>query len=278
MLRVLVDNGIVSASDFAEGAIERKPLRWGTGTSTVEITGFQRVPLDTDPTIQREKDALFTIGRSAREGNTELYTYFELQAEQWRRNRGRDFAGNAFRGCALKRCEAALVRSSYFQGISMDAAVAKGGKKDRRNGVDCGVSQIAFFKFLLDLRPENVEQLIALGPPTVSSDFDRASLSDLAWFQHASRIAPSEENLPDFFHLWTAKRNAMDVFLTLEKKLPQYAVELKRRGLLGDLSVMRPTELVGKLGVTELDPVPLEPGKFYTFDHLMGRHFVGWER
>lgn len=278
MLRVLLDNGVVSASDFAEGAIQRQTFRWGTRTTSVEIAGFQRVPPDANLEIQREKDALFTVGRLVHEGKLELYTYFELMAEQWRRNKGRDQAGNAFRGCTVRHCRAALDRSSHFQGISMDAVIAKGGRKDRKAGVDCGISQIAFLTFLLDLKPEHVEQLIALGPPIVRDDFDCESLRDLDWFKRAARVAPSEENLPDFFHLWTGRRNSMDVFLTLEKNLPRYAGELDRLGLLQPLAVFRPTELLQSFGIRELDPIPLETGRFYSFGELMGKHFDRWPK
>ncbi len=243
----------------------------------MEIAGFRRVASAPDPDMQLQRDALFTIGRLAREGQLELYTYFELMVEQWRHKKGREQVGSAFRGCAWQKCKAALERTSYFQGIGMDALMAKGGKEDRKHGkTENNLSQITFFKFLLDLSPESAERYIAFGQPIVRTDFDKASLRDLDWFKRASRVAPSDENLPDFFHLWTARRNGMDVFLTLEKKLPKWADSLAQNELLGQLSILRPTDLAQKLGVDELDPVPFEMDTFYSFWELIGNDFKGW--
>lgn len=279
MLSVLVDNGVVSASDFAEDATQPKTLAWGSESVTTVISGFQRVSLDADPEMQLQKDALFTIGRLSRERKIQLFTYWELMAEQWRRGKARDLVGNAFRGCAWKHCRPALERSAYFQGMDMKSFIAKGGRKDRKAGdLDPELSQIHFFKFLLALEPESVAVLLDHGPALVNDEFERESLKDLNWFKCAAGIAPSAENLPDFFHLWTARRNSMDVFLTLEKKLPAYANQLEKQRLLGALSVFRPTNLAHKLGVAQLDPVPLEIGKFYSYADLLGNPFDGWEK
>lgn len=274
---MLVDNGVVSASDFTEGASQTQSVAHGLRSINVQVAGFQRVALDSDPDMQLQKDALFSIGRLAREGKVELYTYFELMAEQWRGNKGRDHAGNAFRGCAWNTCKPALERSSYFRGIGMDAVIAKGGRKDRKAGkTELGVSQIAFFKFLISLSREHAEELIKFGQPIVGTDFDRESLRDLDWFRNATSVAPSDENLADFFHLWTARRNSINVFLTLEKKLPRFAAELGTLGLMGTLRVLRPTEFLHSLGLRKLDPVPFRPNRFYSFAELMGSQFRGW--
>jgi hypothetical protein len=60
----------------------------------------------------------------------------------------------------------------------------------------------------------------------------------------------------------------MDVLLTLEKKLPRTADQLKRRKqdpIDVSIPVLRPTELLLQLGVTVPDAVPIEPGRFYSY-------------
>ena len=60
----------------------------------------------------------------------------------------------------------------------------------------------------------------------------------------------------------------MDALLTLEKKLPRIADQLKRRKqnpIDASVAILRPTELLLQLGVTVPDTVPIEPGRFYSY-------------
>jgi len=60
----------------------------------------------------------------------------------------------------------------------------------------------------------------------------------------------------------------MDALLTLEKRLPRTVEQLKRRkqhAIDIGIAVLRPTELLGQLKVSELDDVPVKPGRFYSY-------------
>jgi hypothetical protein len=62
--------------------------------------------------------------------------------------------------------------------------------------------------------------------------------------------------------------NGLDAFLTLEKKLPRSIEKLKNRNekvIDFDLAILRPTDLLQLLGITTIDTVPIQPGRFYTY-------------
>jgi hypothetical protein len=141
----------------------------------------------------------------------------------------------------------------------------KGGKSDREKGIPPSeFSQIAFFKWLSLLSREEIVVFVNNSKLLELDDFEVLSLHDLPWFQVLSRAFVSPENLPDCFHLWTARRNGMDVVLTLEKKLPR-TIRRKQGAIDPVVAVLRPTEPLRRLNVTELDVVPVEPGRFYSY-------------
>jgi hypothetical protein len=87
-MKVLLDNGVVSSSNFLVAASREQQVKWGKTVECISIDGFKRADLDHDPDQQREKDASFTIGRLVRAGRISLHTYSELSVENWRRGRG----------------------------------------------------------------------------------------------------------------------------------------------------------------------------------------------
>jgi hypothetical protein len=63
----------------------------------------------------------------------------------------------------------------------------------------------------------------------------------------------------------------MDVFLTLEKKLPKIGNQIEKSKQIGveyPTKVRRPIEFLHSIGITDLDPVPIEPGRFYPFGEV----------
>jgi len=154
----------------------------------------------------------------------------------------------------------------------MNEWIAKGGKKDKKHGItlsDC--NQIPFLEWLALLPPKSTKAIIDHGGILKLDDFEVASLQDLSWFQTMTRLLGSSDHLPDCFHLWTARRNGLDAFLTLEKKLPRSIEQIKnRREKAIDLSVavLRPTELLHTLGIDEIDPVPYLPERFYSYSEI----------
>jgi hypothetical protein len=100
------------------------------------------------------------------------------------------------------------------------------------------------------------------------TDFEIDSLQNLKYFQMLCATGRSPEHYPDIFHLWTAQRNRIDVFLTLERKLPEMASRAERSMKIEPqfpTKVLRPIEFLQLLGITCPDPVPLEPNRFYPF-------------
>jgi hypothetical protein len=268
-MKVLLDNGVISSSNFLVAASREQQVKWGKTVECISIDGFKRADLDHDPDQQREKDALFTIGRLVRAGRISLHTYSELSVENWRRGRGSEPLVNALSKCEVHKCPSAIERSKIVQTIDMKEWLAKGGKSDRKKGLPFShFNQAPYFKWLSLLSPDERAFLVNRASMLNLDDFEVASLHDLPWFQTLSRVFGGDENLPDCFHVWTARRNELDVFLTIEKKLPRSIQQIEgRRTKAIDLSVavLRPTGLLQLLGITEIDAVPIEPGRFYTY-------------
>jgi hypothetical protein len=201
-MKILVDNGVISGSDFLVGDSREQELKWGDLSARSAIAGFRRVDVDRDADQQREKDALFTIGRIAREGRVTLHTYSELMIEDWRGSRGRNPFVNAFEKCKFHQCQAAIERSKFRQTINMDEWLTKGGRRDREKGIAFSeFSQNAFFQWLTSLSFRDVTLLLSHANTLKLDDFEIASLRDLSWFQALSRALASSENLPDCFHI-----------------------------------------------------------------------------
>ncbi len=79
-------------------------------------------------------------------------------------------------------------------------------------------------------------------------------------------IGQSEENYPDVFHLWTAQRNRIDAILALDTKFANIAKQIENSGKIRleyRTRVMQPIEFLASIGIVGLDPVPIEPDRFY---------------
>jgi hypothetical protein len=266
-LRVLLDAGVVIHSEFAEPDLKETPLRWSDG-STLSVSGLKRKrPSDTEDD-RKQKEALFTVGRMIREHTIEGYTYSEIDHET---NRGapsiQEF--NALYGCTIHKCEPAVERSRFFRTSDFRDFFAKGGKKDRRAGlIGGGSSQIDFLQFLSSLDSRCVDELVAQAGLIGLTQFEIDSLRDLVWFQFVCERSGSSENYPDMFHLWTAKRNHLDAFLTLETKLPNIVNGMKnekKKRIDIAIEVLRPLDLLHRFGISAPDPVPINAGRFYPF-------------
>jgi hypothetical protein len=269
LMKILLDTGVISNADFLEGDSRIQELKWGGGSTRTTIAGFRRVEPVRDTDQQNEKDALFTVGRLAREGRIALHTYSELNVEMWRRPRGRDPLLNAFLECRITQCPAPVERSKFRATIDMNKWIAKGGKSDLDKGIPPSESsQIAFFQWLSNLTDEATAAFLNHSKLLGLDDFEVVSLQDLPWFQALAHAFVSPENLPDCFHLWTARRNGMHALVTLEKKLPRTIAQLKKRkqgAIDPGVAVLRPTELLRQLNLTEVDDVPVAPGRFYSY-------------
>jgi hypothetical protein len=272
-MKILVDTGVISSADFLTGDSRIQELKWGNVSAHTRIAGFKRVEPDKDADQQREKDALFTIGRLARQGRITLYTYRELTVEIWRRPRGKEPLLNAFLQCQFQQCPAPIERSKFRTTIDMNEWFAKGGRSDRGKGIPpTEFSQIPFLQWLSNLSDQETATLVLHSKTLRLDDFEVLSLNDLRWFQALTGAFASPENMPDCFHIWTARRNSLDALLILEKKLPRTIEQLRRRkqgSIDTGVAVLRPTELLHQLGVVEIDTVPVDPGRFYSYMEII---------
>jgi len=269
-MRVMLDNGIFGHSQFAESVLGPQGPRFGIHDQDNQVWGFVRKTLDPDREYQSQIDALFTVGRLIREKRIEAFTYCELMFESFNRVIG-ETAFDAFAGCARSDCPPALMRSR-FRGGDGFAFARKGGKKDRKRGLDTGLSQIDFMEWLCTLDDRHIAAILECNAILGLTEFEIGSLRNLSCFQRLCAISQSQENYPDMFHLWTAQRNRMDVFLTLEKKLTQIFKHIEHARIIEiehQTTVLRPLEFLRLLGVAEPDPVPIEPGRFYPAHEFM---------
>ena len=272
-MRILLDNGIFSHGEFAEPAIRKTTVRWGGTEQLCEVSGVVRKVPDKNLGYQRQKEALFTVGRLIREGHIQAFDYWEVDCERWRGSPGIQVC-NALRGCEskIKRCQPALQRSKFCQTIEFTKAISKGGKKDHKTGVPpSGVSQVAFFERLCSLSNESVAPFIAHAAQIGLTAHDIGSLENIDWFQFLCRRSGSPENYPDVFHLWTAERNDFDALLTLEGGLPKLVSRVKnerRKVPTIKTEVLRPMDLLRHLGVDNPDPVPMDVERFYLLHEL----------
>jgi hypothetical protein len=261
----MLDNSILSHSQFAEWrSIIAEVVRDGN-LHSVQQLGLVRRKADPNFAYQSQMDALFTIGRLIRERRIYGFTYAELSLEGWKRNVGEQ-AFDALGDCKIESCHAPMERSRFFKAGRFEDYMAKGGKKDRKAGKNLSMSQIRFVQMLLDLTEDNVRELISLREMLQITPFEIESLHNLPWFRTMCRVAQSPENYPDMFHVWAAQRNRMDVFLTLEITLTNIAAKFPvNKSCLASFptSVLRPLQLLERLGIEETDPVPIKAGHFY---------------
>jgi hypothetical protein len=269
-MRVMLDNSVYAHSQFAESAMGPQWPRFGTHDQNNPVIGFVRKTLDPNPEHQAQMDSLFTVGRLIRENTIEAFTYRELLYESMNRIIGeREF--DAMVGCAVTNCPPALERSRFQMGNFFDFA-RKGGKKDRELDRETTLSQIHFMQWLCCLDESSISTLIGMKATLGLTDFEVESFQNLKCFQKLCAISQSPENYPDMFHLWTAQRNRMAVFLTLDKKLTEIGKHIEHSrgtGIEYPTKVFRPLELLRLVGVTNPDPVPIEPGQFYPLHELM---------
>ena len=258
-VRILLDNGVFIHSEFAEGAEKATSLRWAN-KDPVFLHGFVRKAPVRD---QEQMEALFTVGRLIREGRIEAFDYNEIQFEGMKHKRGLPVC-NALQGCCPRTCPPAVQRSKFRTTHNFAEFISKGGKEDREAGIaPAEGNQIAFFQWLRTLTRADIEALIPLIDLTV---FEIENLRNIEWFKSLCQRSQSPENYPDVFHLWTAERNGLDAFLTLDATFQNLVCGVRNekvRKIEIRAEVLRPLDLLQKLGIDKPDPVPMEHNRFY---------------
>ncbi len=261
--KVLLDHSIVTHSSRMHWV--KKPLDGVVGQLLANpLLGAERVAPFANPEWEAEAEAIYTVGKLIREKKVEAVSSMELKWEAFRDYFGRPPL-DALEGCEVGIVPNAIERGK-FVGASLGDYVKKGGKKDQENG-GSHVSQIAFFKWLCQLGAESVERLLELQGSLKLTEFECESLRGLDWFKALSKRLRSDENLPDAFHLWTAKRNDIGVFLTLDRRLINHAasIEQEKTGFKLGVKVRSPISFLQDEGVAQPEPYPCHPGQFYTF-------------
>jgi hypothetical protein len=241
---------------------------WGNAE---HVHALVRKTTDKNPSYQEQMNALFTVGRMIREKIIEPYQYWEIECE---RLRGapeiQEF--NALRGCEVKRCDPALQRSKFRKTVNLVDIFSKGGRKDVKKGIELGqANQIAFFEWLRTLQREHIELLISHAEVIKLTEFEINSLRDIEYFQFLCNRSGSRENYPDVFHLWTAKRNNLDAFLTLESALPELVSRIRsEKSKTPEIvaKVLQPLDLLKALGIDKPDLVPIDFDRFYHLHEL----------
>jgi hypothetical protein len=269
-MRVLLDNGVFSHSGFAEGAVMQTAVHWGDTDLVLPVQGLVRKAPQENAEYQSQIEALFTVGRLIREGRIEAYDYSEILFERMR-HRTEVQAYNALHGCRIHRCPPAVERSRFRSSTNFMDTISKGGKNDQKKSVKKGTTlgnanQISFFKWLCTLRKEHVDALISQAALIGLTAFEIESLKNVDWFQFLCERSESSENYPDVFHLWTAERNGFDALLTLDGKLQNLVSRVRNekvRKVEIKTKVVRPLDLLPKLGIDKPDPVPMDANRFY---------------
>lgn len=260
-VRVLLDNGVLSHSQYAVGAKKLVDLDLGNGVILHEyIEGFTRKPLHDDQEEQKEMDLLFTIGKLIRDGAIVPYTYTELKCEKWRGDYDLDVF-NALQGCDVIECQPPIERRK-FSNLSCSLGSATANQYVSKN------EQKIFLIWLAESELSEIDIAINQDRQWELSDFEIDSFKNISWFQGLCKDLRSPKNYPDAYHLWTAERNKLDVFLTLEKKLPKMiaqAKQKKRSPLNMNAHVMRPSDFLQALDIVKYEEVPMEVGKFYDY-------------
>ncbi len=261
MTKVLLDHSVMTNCSRMHWTNRPMPHPQG-GFFAAKLIVAERVHPFANPVHEEEAEAILAVGRLIHQKKVVAFTSMELKVEGLR-----DFLGmeplDAFARCEVQFVPNAVERSRFVQ-AALDVYVRKGGKRDGE-GNDNRFSQIAFFEWLCSLSPEAVTRIIEQRAARNLSDFDCESLLDLEWFKGLNSRLRNREDLPDAFHLWTAIRNRLDVFLTLDHKLIRKVESINREksGFRIAVQVLSPREFLKREGIAEPAPYPCKPGVDY---------------
>jgi len=247
-ITILFDNCINSLSDSLQGTIKSQEVVWGDNVQEVKIVGYERRPLpDAEQLWKRQQIVcLPTVGRIAKEGKIELYTYNELQHEAWKRPGSfpPNLLGNLFAGISFKRVDAAVERS-FFSQMELSEYILK-------------KQVIEFCNWLLNSKVEDLA-----GRQWAQERYPAFLLNNLRGVQRFRDLCNglAEKQYPDAFHLWTAEVNEIEFFLTTDQKFIRVMTETKRLHL--PCRPLSPSDLLDILEIHERDSFKYETNQFY---------------
>ncbi len=180
--------------------------------------------------LQPEIETLPDVAQLIRDGRLKAFTTNELYAEAFRvQNFPPPDYIDIFEGCSIARLPAPFERSKF--GVSGEQFM---NKED----------VIAYCKSVfLTPTQERIEKFIEgmqCNPRYDLSPFEERCLRNATVFQNLCR-GIDESHYPDALHLWTAEENALDAFLTLDRKFRNV---VERQGINFRCRIMYPTELL----------------------------------
>ena len=247
-ITIFIDNCIISLSDTMQGTAKVQKIVWGDIAQDVKITGFERKPMPSaDQAWKRDQiECLLTVGRIAREGKVELYTYNELTNEAWKRPGSfpSNVLGNLLAGVTFKHVDAAVERSFFFQ-METSEYISK-------------EQMVKFCKWLLESKVETLADRLK-----GQERYPTFLLNNLRGVKRFREICKglAEKQYPDAFHLWTAEVNDIEYFLTTDKKFIRAMTETKRINL--PCRPLSPSDLLDMLEIKERDPFEYEENQFF---------------
>ena len=160
--------GVLTGETWIERAV-----RWAGQDLTIHIAGWKPKPHVDGAWLQEQTSCLPTIARLATQGSILLYTYSELQFEEWRgQPKMMGTFGDLFWRKASKKCPAAVNRPRFRKSIDFHYYLEKD-------------ELIGFCSFLLMLEPSVLQGAAAFWntlPP-----FDQENLLQLGQFKSLCR-------------------------------------------------------------------------------------------
>lgn len=226
-----------------------KTLRWGGRDLTSPVAGWKPKPHIGGEWLREQVRCLPTISRLVAQGAILLYTYSELEFEEWSgRPEMMGTFGDLFSRRAIRKCPAAVNRPRFRQNVDFHYYLERD-------------ELISFCNFLLALEPSLLQEATAFW--NTLPVLEQENLLQLGRFKSLCRSL-SKKHYPDAFHLWTAETNRLGYFLTMDRKFPRALST--NRSLDFRCKAVSPDKLLNSLGVSERDPFP------YTDSHPRTYH------
>jgi|SRR5271166_5901509 len=95
----LVDLSVLRRGVLTQDALVQKTIRWAGRDFLTPVAAWMPKPQPKESWLRRQIECLPTISRLARESKIVLYTYSELEFEEWQGRRGMQ---GTFGDCFLK--------------------------------------------------------------------------------------------------------------------------------------------------------------------------------
>lgn len=239
-ISVLLDNSIIRDSVVAQSIETSKIVRFGDTEYVFPVEAWERKPPISPNQVWkiRQVECLPTIARLVHENKIKLYTYTELEFEDWSGERGiQGTFGDLFSNTTIAKVPPAIERSR-FNAMDFEECLSRDAVKE-------------FCKFLFKRNVEELQNIPGLWESV--TEFERNNLMQIDRFKLFLRKL-NEVHFPDAFHLWTAEMNGINYFLTMDKKF----INVVKNNPIEYFKCVpvSPKMLLEHIGVDELDPMP----------------------